>query len=95
MIRALILSFALLAAPAFAAPYYRAEPAAAPAQTRFVARDNVWRCEGGACVSERSGSRHPTVCTALVREVGALTSFSADGRAFAAEELEACNRRAR
>ena len=95
MIRALILSSALLAAPAFAAPYYRAEPAAAPSQTRFVARDNVWRCAGSACVSDRTGSRHAAVCAALVREVGALTSFAVEGQAFAAEDLETCNRRAR
>jgi len=95
MIRALILSTALLAAPAFAAPYYRAEPAAAPAQARFVARDNIWRCAGASCVSERTGSRPASVCGTLAREVGALASFSVDGRTFSAEELESCNRRAR
>jgi hypothetical protein len=35
------------------------------------------------------------VCASLVRAVGPLRSFSVDGRAFAAEELEACNGRAR
>ena len=95
MIRALILSSALLAAPAFAAPYYRAEPVAAPGEARFVARDNVWRCAGASCVSDQAGSRHANVCGTLAREVGALSSFSVEGRAFSAEELENCNRRAR
>ena len=95
MIRALILSSALLAAPAFATPYYRAETTAAPAQARFVARDNIWRCSGTSCVSERTGSRPASVCGTLVREVGALSSFSVEGRAFSAEEMASCNRRAR
>ena len=95
MIRALILSSALLAAPAFATPYYRAETTAAPAQARFVARDNIWRCTGSSCVSDRTGSRPASVCGSLVREVGTLSSFSVEGRAFSAEEMASCNRRAR
>jgi len=95
MIRALILSSVLLAAPAFATPYYRAELTAAPAQARFVARDNIWRCTGSSCVSDRTGSRPASVCGSLVREVGTLSSFSVEGRAFSAEEMASCNRRAR
>ena len=86
---------ALLPAAASAASHYRAEPTAAPAQTRFVARENVWNCSAGACTSARSSSRPAIVCATLVREVGTLRSFSVEGRAFAAEELESCNRRAR
>lgn len=93
LVFALVLTGA--AAPALGAPYYRAEPASRPARTVIVARENVWRCANEGCTAERGTSRPAIACAGLVREVGALASFSADGRAFDAEELRACNRRAR
>ena len=95
MIRNAVLSLALLSSPAFAASYYVAEPATPPAQQRFVARDNVWRCDQASCTSARTASRPAIVCGLLVREVGALRSFSVEGRAFDTEELQSCNSRAR
>jgi hypothetical protein len=94
--RYLVLSLAFMSAPAFAAGPFRAEPAAAPPQQRFVARDSIWRCAGTACIStNRTSTRPAIVCSALARQVGALRSFSVDGRAFAAEALQNCNGRAR
>lgn len=95
MLRLSLLSLALVATPAFAQGFFNAETVAPPSQQRFVARENVWQCNGAACASARSASRPAIVCATLVREVGALKSFSVDGRAFAAEELAACNSRAR
>jgi len=96
MFRAAVLSLAFLSAPALAAGPFQAEPQARPAQERFVARDNIWRCGEAGCVStNRTSTRPAIVCSALARQVGALRSFSNEGRAFAAEELENCNRRAR
>ena len=95
MIRTAVLSLALLSSPALAASYYAAEPTSPPTQQRFVARDNVWRCGEAGCTSTRTASRPAIVCASLVREVGALRSFSVEGRAFAAEELQSCNSRAR
>jgi hypothetical protein len=96
MFRAAVLSLAFLAAPAFAAGPFQAEPQAPPAQERFVARDSIWRCSEAGCVStNRTSTRPAIVCSALVRQVGALRSFSNEGRAFAAAELENCNRSAR
>jgi hypothetical protein len=94
MIRPLILAAAALAATPALANHYRAEPAATPDRAQFVARHNVWNCNAAGCASARSEARPAIVCATLVREVGALRSFSVDGRAFGAEELEACNRRA-
>ena len=96
MVRNLLLSLALVSTPALAAVgTFQAEPAARPSQDRFVARDSVWRCTDAGCVSTNSTSTRPAiVCAALVRQVGALRSFSVDGRAFGAEELETCNARA-
>jgi hypothetical protein len=96
MFRIALAPLALLSSAALAAgPYYSAEPATAPSQQRFVARENVWRCRDLGCTSARSASRPEIVCATLVRQVGPLRSFSVDGRAFGAEELESCNSRAR
>ena len=78
--------------PRFAAGPFQAEPTARPSQERFVARDNVWRCADAGCSSTNAPRRAPrSSASSLVREVGALRSFSVDGRAFGADELEACN----
>ena len=95
MLRLPFLSLALVATPVFAQGYFSAEPVTPPADQRFVARENVWQCNGAACSSARSASRPAIVCSTLVRQVGALKSFTVDGRALAAEELADCNSRAR
>lgn len=96
MFRPLVLSLVFLASPALAAAdRYRAEPVAPAEPGRFVARENVWRCDVSACVSDRSAARPAIVCATLVRKVGVLRSFAVEGRAFGAEELASCNRRAR
>ena len=51
--------------------------------------------DGGTCVAPKSSSRPAVVCAALVRETGAVRSFTVDGQALAAEQLEKCNARAR
>jgi hypothetical protein len=95
VLRYAILSLALVSGPAFAAGF-QAETSTRPSQTRLVARDSIWRCTESNCVSTNETSTRPAiVCAALVRQVGALRSFSANGRAFGAEELQACNSRAR
>ena len=95
MLRFALLSLALLPAPALAAGF-RAETGSPPAQTRFVARDSIWRCSGTTCVStNETATRAAIACAALVRQVGALRSFAADGRAFDDAQLQACNARAR
>jgi len=95
MYRPALLFLAFLSTPAFAAGYFEAQPVAPPAQQRFVARDNAWRCGEAGCSSARTASRPDLVCAGLVRVVGPLRSFSVDGRAFGAEQIEACNSRAR
>jgi hypothetical protein len=95
MVRYAFLSLALVSTPAFASGF-QAEANTRPPQSRFVARDSIWRCTESACVStNRTSTRPAIVCAALAREVGALKSFSAEGRAFGPEELQSCNARAR
>ena len=95
MVRSILLSLAFISAPALAHAHYTAQPETRPAQQRILARDNIWRCTDTLCTSARTTTRPAIVCSTLVREIGQLRSFSAAGRAFSAEELEACNSRAR
>ena len=95
MIRTLILASALVAAPAFAAPTFQAQPEVAPAEAKFVVRDTIWTCGDAGCSATASNSRPAVVCALLAREVGALKSFSARGEALDGEALAKCNARAK
>ena len=95
MYRAAILSLALIASPALASSHYHAEPAAKPAASKLVLRDTIWTCGDGGCASaSKSNSRPAIVCEVLVKEVGALRSFTFAGQALSPEQLEKCNSRA-
>jgi hypothetical protein len=90
------LALGAAAGPAMAAGvYYRAELASPPSAGRIIVRDVIWRCDVKGCVAGESNSRAATDCAALARQVGALRSFTVDGRALSAEELEKCNAKAR
>jgi hypothetical protein len=80
---------ALAAAPA-AASTYSAKPAV-PTSERIIARDIIWACGTNACQGATDESRPAVLCQSLARRVGKLDSFVADGRAFAAAELDKCN----
>jgi hypothetical protein len=91
-----VLVFGAAAGPAFAAGgYYRAVLATPPAAGRLIVRDLIWHCGADGCVAGKSNSRVALDCAALARQAGALRSFSVEGRALSAEELEKCNARAR
>ncbi|HEY5723659.1 MAG TPA: hypothetical protein VIT45_15210 [Allosphingosinicella sp.] len=84
------------AAPAVAAgPYYRAELAAPASSGQVIARGLIWKCGAEACVAGKSNSRPAIDCAALVREAGALRSFTVQGRALSDSDLEKCNARAK
>src|SRR3954452_14894274 len=93
LLRPALLSLALFSTPAFASNYFDAQPVSRPAQERFVARDNAWRCGETGCGSARTANRAALVCSSLVRQVRPFRSFSVAGRAFDAAALEACNGR--
>lgn len=71
--------------------YYRADLAKPPAQTRFVARDIVWKCTDSTCFAGKGGSRPVIMCAALVRKVGPVTNFIAGDETLAAADLATCN----
>jgi hypothetical protein len=95
MFRTVLFALAFMSGPALAASHYHAEPLAQPTKQRVVTRDGVWSCSGGSCVAPRGNSRAEIACAVLVREVGALKSFSADGIGFGVGQLAKCNARAR
>ncbi len=80
---------------AAATAHYQAEPATAQPQARLIVKDLIWKCGSGTCVAGKSNSRPLIDCSALVRQVGALRSFTVQGHALTAAELEKCNARAR
>ncbi len=63
-------------------------PAEAP---RAIAGGVVWNCTGSDCSAPRGTSRPTVMCARLVREVGAVTAFVANGAALDAAALERCN----
>jgi hypothetical protein len=75
--------------------YYVATPATAPDSANLVTRTTVWKCADGVCAAPKAPQRDAIMCELVVREVGQLTSFTANGTAFDAEALAKCNTRAR
>lgn len=75
--------------------YYSATPVAAPSDESYVTRTLVWRCSEGECVAPKGTARDAIVCQLIAREVGVLSTFTAAGEAFDAEDMERCNARAR
>ena len=88
-----ILGLVIASAPTMAS-HYHAEPAAKPAAATLILRDTVWKCGDAGCAGSRSNSRPATVCALLARKVGNLRSFSVNGEALGAFDLEKCNARA-
>lgn len=75
---------------------YRVTPAAVPADGKIIVHDAAWRCSSGSCVASRTGSStDATVCSALARDLGKISTFLVGDAAFDAAALEKCNRRAR
>lgn len=71
--------------------FYTAELTAPAKEARVIGGGVVWRCEGTTCVAGKGTSAPVTMCRKLVREVGAVASFTAKGEALAAEKLAQCN----
>ncbi len=94
MIRsASIIAAALVASPALAGSYV-ALPLAKGQPAQVITRDVAWSLRGGAFVGRTDQSRPLVLCQGLAKKVGALVSFSADGRPLSAAELAKCNRTA-
>jgi hypothetical protein len=77
--------------PAFAANYVASLQVPATA-TKLISSERMWSCNGVVCVAggdASSAAKH--ICSRLVKEVGPLSGFTAQGKVFAADELAECN----
>jgi hypothetical protein len=93
---AFFLTASLFGGTAFAAgAQYRAEPASPPTAARLIVKEIVWKCGAGGCVAPQGNSRPAVDCSALVREVGTLRSFTVGGQPLDSAALGKCNARAR
>ena len=88
---ALALFAALTVAAPAAAATYSAKPVAPVSQGRIIARDIVWNCGPDACQGSTEESRPQVLCQSLAKRTGRLSSFIANGHAFAPAELDKCN----
>ncbi len=88
----LTLPFAAAAQPARG---YSATPATAPAVDSLVIRSMLWKCGGATCVAGNPAGSPLAACQLAAQKLGPLTAFVANGTAFATEQLEKCNARAK
>ncbi|MFA9201135.1 MAG: hypothetical protein ACEQR8_08105 [Cypionkella sp.] len=72
-------------------PYYRAELASPVSPTKSIVSGTVFNCNGTGCAAGKATSRPAIVCARLVRQVGPVARFTANGKDFAADELARCN----
>ena len=84
-----------LFASAASAGYYNATPVAAPAKPSLIAGSMMWKCDGGVCSAAKATSRDAIVCEQVVKRLGAVSTFSANGAAFDEAALAKCNARAK
>jgi len=82
--------FMIAAAPATAATY-SATPATPSSQTRIATRDVVWACGAQTCTGSTANSRPVVLCQGLAKQAGRLLTFTVNGRAMDAAQLERCN----
>ena len=87
---AIAAAFFLFAAPALAGTY-SATPASPTPSAKIVARDIAWTFAGGQYSGRTAESRPMVLCQGLAKRVGRLNAFTADDRAFGADELAKCN----
>jgi len=97
--KSVLASAALLAAAGVSAQptdgVYVATPVAQPAKTTLVTRDTAWKLRDGAFVTVNAPLREMIACQLAARGAGQLSGFTANGRAFDAAEMDACNAKAR
>ncbi|MBK5264788.1 MAG: hypothetical protein JJE34_06075 [Alphaproteobacteria bacterium] len=85
----------MTAGPALAqtGPYYRAELTQPVAAKQIVEKGLLWSCSTQTCLAGESNSRDTIVCSALVRKLGPVNAFSANGKYFDEKKLADCNSR--
>ena len=98
MFATLIAAVATLSGTAAAAATvdtYTAVPAAPTTKTSFITRSTAWRLQNGMFVTGQAPERPAVLCELVVRQVGALSSFTVAGKAYDADQLAKCNAKAK
>jgi hypothetical protein len=83
-----------LAAPAFARDPVFTVKLEAPVteQTRVIAQNTIWNCEGDTCLARPSHAATVRSCRQFVREAGArVVAYGPVGDELSADELARCN----
>ena len=97
--KTVLASAALLAAAGVSAQpsdgAYVATPVAAPAKSVLMTRDTAWNVRNGAFVTVNAPMREMAACQLVARSAGQLSGFTANGKAFDATQLDACNAKAK
>jgi hypothetical protein len=83
------------AASAQGGGYYNATPVTAPAKPNVITNGMMWKCGDTACTAAKGSARDTIVCELVVKRVGQLSTFTANGAAFDADALAKCNSRAK
>ena len=88
-------AFAALATPAFATSFvFQTEQPVEDA--RIVTAGTVWVCEGTTCRGDMDRKKVAvSVCKKFAKKVGKVTAFKNDKSELTAEQIEACNKKAR
>ena len=90
----LLISLALLAQPAFAAPAGHAEFApGTQVPARTIINDAIWSCADGRCSGpgEVRAVAMQRACNALARQIGAVASFTVGTAALTPAAVQTCN----
>ncbi len=82
-------------ATAQSAVYYRATVSNGPAPQGVISSGMAWQAHENELRGAESGDQPWMVCAELAHEVGAISGFSAEGKALAQDKLDYCNKSAR
>ena len=93
------LLIAAVASTAFVGAAYARDPiftikleAPVAEQTRIIASNTVWTCEGDTCVARPAHSVNVRACRQFAREAGVrVTAYGTEGDELSADDLARCN----
>lgn len=61
-------------------------------QTRVIAQNTIWNCEGDTCLARSSNGTNVRACRQFVREAGVrVISYGTEGNELTADEIARCN----
>lgn len=62
------------------------------AQSRVIAQNTIWTCEGDTCVARASHAVSVRACRQLVRQTGVpVTAYGTPAHQLSADEIARCN----